>query len=264
MKRLSSKELQITGTAVAVLLVGLVVFLIGGEPQTNNNDLDKSLSGEEVYPIDINNASVETLVLLPGIGPTKANAIVEYREENDFFTDTQQLTNVKGIGEATLNNIREFVVCYIDSTETKNKKQNELIDINMATTDQLQTLPGIGPEKSQAIIDYRKNSGPFIHIDDLTKVKGIGETTLDNIKDLIYVKEIETNKALKESSQTKININTAGISVLKKLPGIGDVLAKRILEYRDQVGQFSSREEIMNVKGIGEKTYESIKELITF
>ncbi|MEA2066663.1 MAG: ComEA family DNA-binding protein [Thermotogota bacterium] len=264
MKRLSPKELQIAGTAIAVLLVGLVVFLIGGEPQPNSNDLDKSLSGKEVYPIDINSASVDTLVLLPGIGPTKANAIVEYREENDFFSDIQELTNVKGIGEATLNNIREFVVCYIDNTEIKSKIKNELIDINMATTDQLQTLPGIGPEKSQAIIDYRQNSGPFIHIDDLTKVKGIGDATLNNIKDLIYVEETETNKALRKSSHTKININTAGVSELKRLPGIGDVLAKRIVEYRDQVGQFSSREEIMNVKGIGEKTYESIKELITF
>lgn len=264
MKRLSPKELQIAGTVIAVLMVGLVVFLIGGEPQPNNNKLDKSLSGEEVYPIDINSASADTLVSLPGIGPTKANAIVEYREENGFFSVTQELTNVKGIGEATLNSIREFVVCYIDNTEIKNKVQNELIDINMATIDQLQTLPGIGPEKSQAIIDYRQNSGPFIHIHDLTKVKGIGNATLNNIKNLIYVKETETNKALRESRNTKININTAGISELKGLPGIGDVLAKRILEYRDQVGQFSSREEIMNVNGIGEKTYESIKELITF
>ena len=264
MKRLSPKELQIAGTAIAVLMVGLVVFLIGGESQPNSNHLDKSLSGEEVYPIDINSASADILVLLPGIGPAKANAIIEYRQENGFFSDTQELTNVKGIGEATLNNIREFVVCYIDNTEFKNKLQNELIDINIATIEQLQTLPGIGPEKSLAIIDYRQNCGPFIHIDDLMKVKGIGDATLNNIKDLICVKETEIKKATVGSGKTKININTAGINELKRLPGIGEVLAKRILEYRDQVSQFSSREEIMNVNGIGEKTYESIKELITF
>lgn len=264
MKRLSPKELQIIGNAVAVLLIGLVVFLIGGETPDNNKDINNELSGKEVYPIDINTASLDTLVLLPGIGPTKANAIVEYREEKGFFNNPQELVNVKGIGEATLNNIRDFVVCYIDSIETKSENQTKSFDINRATTDQLQTLPGIGPEKAKAIINYRESNGPFTHLDELINVKGIGEATIKNIKDFIYVEEKKTNNVMPKPRQTKININTAGISELKKLPGIGDVLAQRIIEYRDQLGQFTSKEEITNVKGIGEKIYESIKELITF
>ncbi len=47
-----------------------------------------------------------------------------------------------------------------------------------------------------------------------------------------------------------------------KLDGIGEVIAERIIEYREENGGFSSTEEIMNVKGIGEKRYENIKDNI--
>ncbi len=60
-----------------------------------------------------------------------------------------------------------------------------------------------------------------------------------------------------------ININTAGEAELMALPGIGEVLAGRILAYRETFGDFSHPEELMNVKGIGEKRLEAIIELIT-
>jgi competence protein ComEA len=63
----------------------------------------------------------------------------------------------------------------------------ELIDINTATAEQLDTLPGIGPTTAQKIIDYRATNGPFGTIEDIMNVSGIGPTTFDNIKNLITV-----------------------------------------------------------------------------
>ncbi|RMD71121.1 MAG: ComEA family DNA-binding protein [Gammaproteobacteria bacterium] len=63
----------------------------------------------------------------------------------------------------------------------------EAIDINTATAEQLETLPGIGPKKAQAIIDYREKHGPFQSVDDLTKVPGIGQKILEKIRDKITV-----------------------------------------------------------------------------
>lgn len=60
-----------------------------------------------------------------------------------------------------------------------------------------------------------------------------------------------------------ININTASVSELTTLSGIGEVKAKAIIAYRETVGQFGSIEEIKNVSGIGEKTFEKIKACIT-
>lgn len=61
----------------------------------------------------------------------------------------------------------------------------------------------------------------------------------------------------------KININTATVEELTMLSGIGDAYAQRIVEYREVNGPFTSIEQIKEVKGIGEKTFEKIKDQIT-
>ncbi len=61
------------------------------------------------------------------------------------------------------------------------------IDINRADAWLLQALPGIGEERAKAIISYRTENGPFRATGEITKVKGIGEGTLAELKDLITV-----------------------------------------------------------------------------
>lgn len=62
--------------------------------------------------------------------------------------------------------------------------------------------------------------------------------------------------------QEKININTASLAELQKLPRIGPKVAQRIIDYRKEHGKFKKAEEIMKVRGISEKTYKKIKDLI--
>ncbi len=61
----------------------------------------------------------------------------------------------------------------------------------------------------------------------------------------------------------KININKASQSTLEALPGIGPVLARAIIEYRERNGGFHSAEQIMDVDGIGEKKFTAMKDMIT-
>lgn len=62
------------------------------------------------------------------------------------------------------------------------------------------------------------------------------------------------------SSNTKININTANISQLESISGIGESTANKIIEYREKNGKFKTIEDIKNVSGIGELKYENIKD----
>lgn len=61
------------------------------------------------------------------------------------------------------------------------------INLNSASAEELDALPGIGPTTAQSIIDYRDENGPFEFIQDLLKVPGIGPATFDKIKDLISI-----------------------------------------------------------------------------
>lgn len=66
-----------------------------------------------------------------------------------------------------------------------------------------------------------------------------------------------------QAASGKVNINTAGVSELTSLDGVGDATAQKIIAYRQANGSFSSIEEIKKVSGIGDKKFEAIKDRIT-
>ena len=61
----------------------------------------------------------------------------------------------------------------------------------------------------------------------------------------------------------KVNLNTASLEQLETLPRVGPALAQRILDWREQNGRFSAVEDLMSVTGIGDKTFEGMRELVT-
>ena len=79
----------------------------------------------------------------------------------------------------------------------------ETVDINTASTAQLAAaLDGIGESKAQAIVDYRDRHGPFRHIDELVKVKGIGLNTVDRNRDAIIIQATGASKAKPKKAET--------------------------------------------------------------
>ncbi len=157
---------------------------------------------------------------------------------------------------------------------TGEPEQTALIDINTATCEELQTLNGIGPVLAQRIIDYRTEHGPFTSVDELLNVKGIGEAALNKFRDWVTVSVQNTEAdfpaeqseppADENTKQTSlIDINTATYEDLQTLNGIGPVLAQRIIDYRTEHGPFTTVDELVNVKGIGEATLNKFREQIT-
>lgn len=143
--------------------------------------------------VDINSAAASELQSLPGIGPSKAEAIIDYRSQNGPFKSVDDLDDVSGIGPATVENLRALVAVGKGAAPTKAKaasapSTSARVNVNSADASGLETLPGIGPTKARAILDDRETNGPYASCDDLARVNGIGTATLSGIRDLCKVK----------------------------------------------------------------------------
>lgn len=99
--------------------------------------------------------------------------------------------------------------------------------------------------------------------DTLTIRTERSDTAAATSSDESDVQADQASDASESSPSFPININRASSVDLTTLPGIGDVLASRIVEYRRTKGLFTSIEDIMNVSGVGEAKFEAIKDYIT-
>jgi competence protein ComEA len=104
-----------------------------------------------------------------------------------LLEDGQQLTIPYKDGQAPEAAIEEddTLVLPGSTEEPSSQTSEELININTASVEELDSLPGIGPTIAQRIIDYRDENGPFQTIEDILNVSGVGPSTFDQIKDLI-------------------------------------------------------------------------------
>lgn len=79
-----------------------------------------------------------------------------------------------------------------------------------------------------------------------------------------FTNSTEETVEIKNHSEVIVNINLASFDQLEKIPGIGSVIAQRIIAYRDQFGLFKSLEDLKKVKGIGDKKLKNIKKYLIF
>lgn len=106
-------------------------------------------------------------------------------------------------------------------------------------------------------LGHRDAGTPVLHAERELPARSVGETEPSTV----FLESSPTDPILPQSNGL-VNLNTATPEELKTLPGIGDVLAQRILDYRTQNGPFHTPEELMQVKGIGEKIYDGLRNLI--
>ena len=100
------------------------------------------------------------------------------------------------------------------------------------------------------------------NINRAKEVKNHDLVIIRNINDMSNVEEHDNIIEIEEDNDGVVSINDADLSKLKEIPGIGDVKANAIIMYREKNGGFKSIEELKNVDGIGEKTFEKIKDSI--
>jgi competence protein ComEA len=172
------------------------------------------------------------------------------------FDTKKELIDIKNIDE-------------IIKKESKPKIKKDLhININTASIGKLMELPGIGKVMAKRIIEYRKKQ-PIRTYQDLLNIKGIGRKKLKKLEKFLNLPIGSETKAAVFDNKAKsfdiknVNINTTSIEKLMELPGIGKVIAQRIIEYR-KTKKFTSFNQLLEIKGIGKKKLEKLKEYIKF
>jgi competence protein ComEA len=173
--------------------------------------------------------------------------------------------NVQNDWESDWIGQEELVVKEVDS-ENNLEKQEEVIVVDVKGAVK---APGVYEGKTgDRVLHVIDQAGGLLEEADETKVN-FALKLVDEM--VIYIPVIgeesemmltgEMTEAGKEEG--KVNLNSASEAELQTLPGIGPAKAAAIMEYRTENGSFKSVEELMEISGIGEKTFEKLKESIT-
>ena len=161
-----------------------------------------------------------------------------------------------------INQINNIITNTIDATQN-----NEII---VHITGEVKKEGVIHLNKGDRIIDAIKKAGGETKQADLSQVNLAYElqdgqkiyipNKNEKISEYIVGGNGNTNiNSINSKEETKVNINTANQSELDSLPGIGPATAQKIIEYRNQNGNFKKIEDLQNVKGIGQAKYEEIR-----
>jgi len=195
-------------------LLGVVVTLLAGQAFTylrfgsRPTELERAVL--PVYRVDLNRANREELLQLPGVGDHMAARIEDFRKEHGKIRRVDDLNEVPGVGPATMNRLRDWVRVNEEDLEDDGtdeappqirkgkspstakaktaKKANPagVLDVNLATVEQLLQLEGIGPITAQRIVEERRKK-PFASIDDLQRVPRLKGKILEKIRPFITV-----------------------------------------------------------------------------
>ena len=148
---------------------------------------------------------------------------------------------------------------------------DERLDPNRAPAAELDRLPGVGPSTAAAVVRSREEEGPYRRPDDLLRVRGIGPALLARIRPHLALEGGDPGpspprpprgRAPRPGAGGPVDLNRADTLELQGLPGVGPVLARRIVEARAQA-PFRSVDDLLRVRGIGPATLARLGPLVT-
>lgn len=134
------------------------------------------------------------------------------------------------------------------------KKKNEPIDINSATTEQWETLSGIGPVLSERIVKFRDGMGGFYKVEQVGETWGLPPETFEKIKPLLLI----------ETPQKRVSINSITAEELADFRFISLKEAKVVIRYREQNGPFQSVKDLEKVVVLESDQIAKLEPYISF
>lgn len=192
--------------------------------------------------------------------------VLKFREKGGRFFSANDFRKIYGMNDSIFGKVEPFLL--FDSavtTKPLQNKQTELFafDPNTATDDDFIRL-GFSEKQVRTIRNYQNKGGQFRSASDFFKIYGISESQKQSLAEYVVIeKEV---KEIEEPQRKifQVEINSADSVELKKLPGIGEKLSKRIVKYRDLLGGFYEIKQLKEVYGLNEETIKSIEKMLIF
>lgn len=219
-------------------------------------------------PNQITKTELDTLLLSEQI---KKN-ILKYRDAGGYFKSKADLRKIYGMTDSIFKAIEPFILIPIQSTfevEQIKRKQTHIVKHDIffdPNTTSYDTLIQVGFSTVQAknLVKYREKGGRISSGTDLMKIYGIDSIFYNSVKHLIQIQKSTFNSSvsIKNEKPIKIDINSADSLALVKLPGIGPVFAKRIIKYRNLLGGFYEKEQLLEVYNFKPETYTIVEPYI--
>ena len=209
LKQLPKKWLLLGSGASIVILITLLVgiyLMVNKEAQVDTTMWEEtSLTTTAEVATDATKERAETMIYVDIKGAVKVPGIYQLKNQQRIW---DALALAGGVSEeadtAQVNyaqKVKDQMIIYVpkkgepvpQSLETlqesapAQQNQEEKINLNTATEAELQTISGIGAKKAQEIIRFRDEQGPFKTVEELKNVPGIGEKTVERLKDMLTV-----------------------------------------------------------------------------
>lgn len=209
LKQLPKKWLLLGSGASIVILITLLVgiyLMVNKEPQVDTTMWEEtSLTTTAEVATDATKERAETMIYVDIKGAVKVPGIYQLKTQQRIWdalalaggvreeADTAQVNYAQKVKDQMIIYVPKKGEAMAQSLETlqesapAQQNQEEKINLNTATEAELQTISGIGAKKAQEIIRFRDEQGPFKTVEELKNVPGIGEKTVERLKDMLTV-----------------------------------------------------------------------------
>lgn len=195
-RRLELPHVKVLATLATAGAVLLVWWLLSARPQTTTAETPLPFAASSA-PAKPDQPPAGELVI-DVVGKVNKPGIVTIPKGSRVYEAIEAAGGLKGKVDTTALNMARVLAdgeqllvglepAAVPGGATTGEAATAKINLNSATAEQLDTLPGVGPVTAQSILSWRTENGRFGSIDDLLEVKGIGDSTLAELRDLVTV-----------------------------------------------------------------------------
>lgn len=216
----------------------------------------------ELFAFDPNKTTESDFLRL-GLPQRTVRILLNYRAKGGFFRKKEDFMKIYTLSEEDYARLEPFIVFEQTAAVAEASRPATFsggsnanvapkfsakgpLDINRASAEDWQRLPGIGEKRASQIVHFRESLGGFLSVEQVGEMYGLPDSVFQKIRPML---------ALNPADVRKINLNTASVEDLDKHPYISGKQAKLMVAYRQQHGAFISVDDLLKIAAFSDKKW---------